>query len=140
MELNGVELVTLSACETGLGATAGGEGVLGLQRAFQTAGARNVVSSLWKVDDEATAALMGLFYENLWVKKLPAAEALRQAQLTILRNPGEIRGYATRGLGEVKTLPGGGPTDGAGRTEGARPSARTDVRRWGAFQISGAGK
>jgi CHAT domain-containing protein len=96
LDLSGVELVTLSACETGLGQTAGGEGVLGLQRSIQLAGARTTVASLWGVRDEATRALMVEFYENLWVKQLPRGEALRQAQLTMLRE-GIDRGLATRG-------------------------------------------
>jgi CHAT domain-containing protein len=78
-------LATLSACETGLGDLAGGEGVLGLQRAFQIAGAKSVVSTLWRVDDDATRVLMTDFYDNLWRKKLSKPEALRQAQLKMLR-------------------------------------------------------
>ena len=85
LDLSGVELATLSACETGLGKTAGGEGVLGLQRAFQTAGARTTVTSLWKIPDDATRSLMIDFYENLWTKKMSKIEALRQAQLTLMR-------------------------------------------------------
>ena len=79
-----LDLVVLSACETGLGTVAGGEGVFGLQRAFHLAGARTVVASLWKVDDTATRKLMRLFYSKLWEQGMPAAEALRQAQLTVL--------------------------------------------------------
>ena len=88
LDLNKTELVMLSACETGLGKVAGGEGVLGLQRAFQTAGARTVVASLWKVPDEETHQLMREFYRRLWDAKTPVsrAEALRQAQLWMLDN------------------------------------------------------
>ncbi len=99
MDLSGVELVTLSACETGLGEEAGGEGLLGLQRAFQIAGAGSAVAGLWQVDDAATRQLMTQFYTNLWQKKLPRLEALRQAQLWMLRhgeewmqNEGQSRG------------------------------------------------
>src|SRR5262249_4126173 len=58
-------LVVLSACETGLGQDAGGEGLLGFAQAFLQKGARSVVLSRWKVDDEATALLMVRFYQNL---------------------------------------------------------------------------
>jgi CHAT domain-containing protein len=87
LDLSGVELATLSACETGLGEVAGGEGLLGLQRAFQTAGARSVLASLWQVDDEATRKLMVRFYDNLWRAKEPLGKlaALREAQLWMLR-------------------------------------------------------
>jgi tetratricopeptide (TPR) repeat protein/CHAT domain-containing protein len=84
LPLQGLELAVLSACETGLGTVAGGEGVFGLQRAFHLAGAHTVVASLWKVDDAATRKLMRLFYSNLWEQGMTAAEALRQAQLTML--------------------------------------------------------
>lgn len=85
LDLSGTELAVLSACETGLGAEAGGEGLLGLQRAFQVAGARSVVAGLWKVDDRATRSLMVDFYDNLWSKKMSRLESLRQAQLNMLR-------------------------------------------------------
>ncbi|HUJ89603.1 MAG TPA: CHAT domain-containing protein [Syntrophorhabdales bacterium] len=73
------ELVTLSACETGLGKVANGDDVVGLTRGFLYAGTNSIVASLWKVDDQATAELMTGFYNAL--KKSGKREALRQAQL-----------------------------------------------------------
>lgn len=78
-----VELVVLSACETGLGKLVKGEGMIGLTRGFMYAGARRVVSSLWKVSDIATAQLMTELYRGIFVKRLPPAAALRQAQLVL---------------------------------------------------------
>lgn len=85
LDLRKADLVVLSACETGLGKASPGEGVLGLQRAFQLAGANTVVSSLWAVNDAATQKLMEKFYENLWSRRLSTGEALRQAQLWMMR-------------------------------------------------------
>jgi len=64
LKLN-ADLVTLSACSTGLGKLVNGEGILGLTRAFFYAGARNVAVSLWNVNDASTSTLMKAFYENL---------------------------------------------------------------------------
>jgi CHAT domain-containing protein len=86
LDLRKVHLATLSACETGLGEAAGGEGILGLQRAFQLAGARTTVASLWMVDDAQTQALMDRFYSNLWNGKMSRLAALREAQLWMLRH------------------------------------------------------
>ena len=85
LDLSGVELVVLSACETGLGRARSGEGLLGLRRAFRTAGAKTVVSSLWSVRDESTADLMRAFYRNLWTRGMGKLEALRSAQLSMLK-------------------------------------------------------
>jgi CHAT domain-containing protein len=76
-----VNLVVLSACNTGLGKDVRGEGLIGLTRGFMYAGASGVVASLWKVDDNATAALMMQFYSGLIEKGLTPAAALREAQL-----------------------------------------------------------
>src|SRR6185295_12243677 len=80
LPLENLRLCVLSACETGLGELTEAEGVMGLVRAFHLCGCPDVVASLWKVDDEATAALFAQFYHNLWVDKQPPLEALRQAQ------------------------------------------------------------
>jgi CHAT domain-containing protein len=73
------DLVTLSACETGLGKVSTGDDVVGLTRGFLYAGSNTIVASLWEVDDQATSYLMEQFYANL--KKGNKREALRQAQL-----------------------------------------------------------
>jgi CHAT domain-containing protein len=84
------DLVVLSACESGLGDEIDGEGLKGLTRAFQFAGARTVVASLWQVDDQATAELMQRFYLYL---KMGASkdEALRAAQLELIQNSIEMK-------------------------------------------------
>lgn len=83
LDLNGTELVVLSACSTGVGEVRSGEGVYGLRRAFLAAGARTLVMSLWSVSDESTSQLMSMFYANLITGQLPRHEALRSAQLSI---------------------------------------------------------
>ena len=131
LKLENVELAVLSACETGLGATAGGEGILGLQRAFQIAGARTTVTSLWKVDDAATQVLMVEFYRNMFERKLSKLESLRQAQLWMLNNPEAIVGVdLPRGqVRETKTV--------TVETKTESESKRSLPAYWTAFQLSG---
>ena len=81
------DLVTLSACETGLGRLERGEGVLGLARAYLAAGARSVVVSLWKVNDRSTASLMEHFYRPLLTRRMPRERALAQAKRALLADP-----------------------------------------------------
>ncbi len=83
LKLN-ADLVTLSACRTGLGQLLNGEGLIGLTRAFLYAGAESVVVSLWNVNDIATATLMKAFYKNL-KQGLSKDDALRQAKLELIR-------------------------------------------------------
>ncbi len=77
------ELVTLSACNTGLGKEIKGEGLIGLTRGFMYAGSARVLASLWKVEDEATSNLMRRFYRNLLKEKMGPAAALRNAQIAL---------------------------------------------------------
>jgi tetratricopeptide (TPR) repeat protein/CHAT domain-containing protein len=134
LNLRGTRLVVLSACDTGLGRVSGGEGVMGLVRAFQLAGARNVVASLWKVDDRMTAALMQLFYYKLWKENKRPIDALREAQLAIYRHPEQIPQLGeTRGPTFEKTVE---LADGGKKS----PAARTiPPVQWAAFMISGPG-
>jgi CHAT domain-containing protein/tetratricopeptide (TPR) repeat protein len=81
------DLVTLSACDSGLGQEMGGEGLVGLVRAFQFAGARSVLASLWSVSDTSTADLMKRFYSYLREGRTKD-EALRAAQIDLIRTKG----------------------------------------------------
>jgi CHAT domain-containing protein len=133
LDLRKLELAVLSACETGLGEAAAGEGVFGLQRAFHLGGCRNVVASLWKVDDDATAALMAVFYHELWQEGRPPLEALRRAQLALYRHPRDVPALARgRGPDFEKTVR-------RVAQPVARPGARAAVKDWAAFVLSGPG-
>jgi len=95
-------LVVLSACETGLGKLSSGDELVGLTRAFIYAGTPSVVASLWNVEDSSTAALMGSFYKNL--RTMSKVEALRQAQLELIRGKASSDLLARRGIGGVGKL------------------------------------
>lgn len=82
MNFSSTDLVVLSACETGLGDIKSGEGVYGLQRSFQIAGAKSVVMSLWEVPDKETIELMKLFYKY-WLEEKSKHNALRKAQIEL---------------------------------------------------------
>lgn len=86
VDLTGINLVVLSACETAAGERSGGDEIVGLTRAFLYAGSPGVISTLWKIHDTASAVLMEELYRRLR-EGVPAAEALRQAQLSLLENP-----------------------------------------------------
>jgi CHAT domain-containing protein/tetratricopeptide (TPR) repeat protein len=82
----GADLVVLSGCETALGKEVRGEGLVGLTRGFLYTGAKQVVASLWRVEDRATAELMTRFYQGLLVEGRAPAAALRRAQIAIRQN------------------------------------------------------
>jgi CHAT domain-containing protein/Tfp pilus assembly protein PilF len=86
LDLDGVEWAVLSACETGLGTIVGHEGVLGLRRAFQVAGVRSVIMSLWAVDDRATVAWMEALYDARFRQNASTVDAVRDASLRALRD------------------------------------------------------
>ena len=127
LQLEGVSLMTLSACETGLGRVASGEGLIGIQRACQAAGVKSTLASLWKVDDLATQRLMGRFYENRWKEGLNDLDALREAQIWMLRNPLAIQGLERGQIVQRKVQPAEPTT--------AQNSASPEF--WAAFVLSG---
>ena len=85
LDLSGVRWAVLSACGTGLGDVQDGEGVLGLCRAFQQAGARTVIASLWAVDDRATREWMSALYRARFAEGKDTAAAVAAAGLEVLR-------------------------------------------------------
>jgi CHAT domain-containing protein len=85
MPLAGVEWAVLSGCDTGVGESRTGEGVFGLRRAFQVAGARTVIMSLWPVEDRTARRWMATLYERRFVKALSTVDAVREAGLGVLR-------------------------------------------------------
>lgn len=139
--LDKMELAVLSACHTGLGVVADDECARGLRQAFHVAGCKNVVISLWNVEDEATAALMAVFYDRLLRLQKPPLVALREAQLamyygwTDFQNETRERGsgpdFARRMKATVKPE---APKD------GAKPAARAQPKLWAGFVLSGLGK
>lgn len=112
------ELAVLSACETGLGEAVGGEGVLGLQRAMQLAGARTSITSLWKVSDRETKELMTQFYAKFFDAGPGTLECLRKAQLFIL-DDAIVRGMILKDEGA------------------AQGKGRTPPYYWAAFILAG---
>jgi CHAT domain-containing protein len=128
LPLEGLELAVLSACQTGQGDDADRACMTNLQLAFHLAGSRNVVTSLWSIPDQAKAALLAVFYDELLRKKKPPLEALRQAQLALYRNPGAMAELAERGSGALKKAP---PASG---------SARAATMDWAGFVLSGLGR
>lgn len=85
MDLQGMDLAVLSACDTGIGEIRVGEGVFGLRRAFQIAGAKTVIMSLWPVEDETTRQWMSTFYREHFLQGQNAGESVRAASLRVLR-------------------------------------------------------
>ena len=86
MDMGNVALITLSACESGLGRVARGDEILGFTRSFLSAGASSLLVSLWQVEDESTALLMTTMYGGL-AQGQPAAAAMQRAQLQVMQNP-----------------------------------------------------
>jgi len=84
LDLSGLDWAVLSACDTGLGVVRVGEGVLGLRRAFQMAGARTVIMSVWSVEDRSTRQWMRALYHGRFERGLDTADAVHQAALSTL--------------------------------------------------------
>jgi len=135
MDLN-ASLVVLSGCETGLGQLSSGDEFVGLTRAFIYAGTPSVVASLWKVDDSSTAQLMGGFYKNL--KTMTKVEALRHAQLQLIRGKTNSDLLARRGIGGVGRLDEAPPPKTSAPESGSVSTSHPYF--WAPFILVGDGK
>ncbi len=128
LDLKDCRLAVLSACETRLGRWSRGDEVIGLERSFLRAGVPTVISSLWKVDDSATQAVMTRFYTNLKAGR-KMLNALHEAQVAVLHSFDQSASYSSRGLG------------GARRFALPKPSGRNQKTHpfyWASFVLSGA--
>lgn len=106
LRLWGTQLVVLSACETGVGQATDGDGVFGLRRALVLSGSETQLMSLWRVDDDATRALMTDYYQRV-LAGAPRIDALRQVQLALLARPATREPYfwaAFIATGDSRTL------------------------------------
>jgi CHAT domain-containing protein/tetratricopeptide (TPR) repeat protein len=145
LDLRGFELAVLSACETALGKQEGYQGVMGLQRAFHDAGVQSLVASLWSVSDAATSVLMEEFYKQLWDKKQSPMQALRQAQLFVLKHPQGVRQRAAelrellvkRGIGEEALQMRGLGKKALPLPEGSSREKRSPPAWWASWVLSG---
>jgi CHAT domain-containing protein len=132
LDLSETRLVVLAGCETSRGSQYADKSIASLRQAFHVAGARSVVSSLWKVDDASTAAFMKLLYHYMWAEDMQPEAAFRQAQVTLFRSPQLIPSLArARGPDFKKVLSRPANTELKARSE-------TQTRLWAAFQFSGA--
>jgi CHAT domain-containing protein len=134
-------LVVLSACETGLGKLSSGDELVGLTRAFIYAGTPSVVASLWNVEDSSTAQLMASFYKNL--KTMTKVEALRQAQLNLIRGNINSDLLARRGIGGVGKLgevPAAKPSSDANSNSPLASVSTSHPFFWAPFILVGEGK
>jgi CHAT domain-containing protein len=105
LNLQGTELVILSACQSGAGDVKIGEGLMSLRRAFRIAGAQTVLASHWSVSDRATSQLMTEFIRR-WRAGEPRAEAWREAQLSLLRSKGAMEDFSNPFFWAAFTLTG----------------------------------
>lgn len=144
LDLMDTELVVLSACETGMGDIFTGEGVFGLRRAFVLAGVKTLITSLWKVDDLATAILMERFYKNLIQLKHGCYEALHNAKLYLRGiTIGQMKEGEWLTLELIDELSGGEPRKSHKLRELLQKSDAhkpyTDPYYWGSFICQGVG-
>ena len=130
LDLQGTEIVTLSACETGLGEVRTGEGVFGLRRAVVLAGARTQVMSLWQVADQPTADLMVSWYQQL-AEGVGRSEAMRRVQIAVLNGEGLP---ATNG---TLRLRGFRPVQDSGKLLESRIAETRHPYYWASFIVSG---
>jgi CHAT domain-containing protein len=133
LSLRNARLVVLSGCQTSVGLSINGEGITGLQRSFHIAGAKNVLASLWAIDDESTALFFSKFYENLSVEGRNPRSALRATQIWAIRSQDRIVPARPR----VPDFSKSEKVKAIDRNRSMGASAFANPRNWAAFVVSG---
>jgi CHAT domain-containing protein/tetratricopeptide (TPR) repeat protein len=131
LDLRGVELAVLSACDSGLGTIESGEGVFGLQRSLLMVGVRRVLASLWRVGDATTAEFMVEFYEALLKSRKSPEDALKEVQLNWIKAR-RVAATAQRGPGPQTPVD---PEAMANATVMTPEKQRGAPADWAAFQL-----
>jgi CHAT domain-containing protein len=137
MDLSSLDLVVLSASDAGLGTAGRGAGLIALQKALHDAGARSTLAGVWRTDESAMRAVVLEFYRNHWEKGMSRVEALREAQLRIMREYDPKRGKLRSPEDETEAEESKDEDSEEEKKPREKQTARQPPYFWAGFQLSG---